>query len=95
MAAARAWLVCAALALCACSANAHVHAALRLAAVAGAAPDATTTSKATGERLLQHQVLDYKPAAMFFVMSSLSWQRPADTQVDSVLLYLGRERAQA
>ena len=52
MAAARAWLVCTALALCACSADAHVHAALRLAAVAGAAPDASTTSKATGEQSL-------------------------------------------
>ena len=51
MAAARAWLVCAALALCACSIHAHVHGALRLAAVAGAAPDATSTSKATGTRL--------------------------------------------
>ncbi|KAK9821979.1 hypothetical protein WJX81_000092 [Elliptochloris bilobata] len=48
MAAAATWLVCAALALCACSAHAHTHSAPRLAAAAGAAPDATTTSKATG-----------------------------------------------
>ena len=48
MAVARIWLACAALAVCACCVQAHTHSAPRLASVAGAAPDATNTSKATG-----------------------------------------------